>query len=152
MLYGFLGVSRSFFGGNYPKKRKIIGKNRKAPASLLYHEGSADTLYDSVHREIFSLPDETVIYPAHDYKGWTTSTVGEEKAHNPRLTKSKEEFVDTVVTMYHNDGDAKGQRASPPRHFSTHPHTSPQVNFRAMWAATSASSRRTRGSLWVALP
>lgn len=54
--------------------------------------GSSDTLYDSVHSQIFTLPDETAVYPAHDYKGATSSSVKEEKACNPRLTKTKEEF------------------------------------------------------------
>jgi sulfur dioxygenase len=60
-----------------------------------FQGGSPDTLYDSVTREILSLPDRTVLWPAHDYTGRTTTTVGEEKAHNPRLgsSKTKEEFV-----------------------------------------------------------
>jgi sulfur dioxygenase len=60
-----------------------------------FQGGSANTLYDSVHREIFTLPDATLIYPGHDYNGRSVSTVGEEKAHNPRLMlqMSKEDFV-----------------------------------------------------------
>jgi len=57
-----------------------------------FQEGCSETLYNSVMTQIFSLPDEYSIYPAHDYKGLTVSTVGEEKKHNPRLTKSLEEF------------------------------------------------------------
>merc|ERR1719158_1952272 len=41
-----------------------------------FQGGSAADLYDSVHRELFSLPDECVVYPAHDYKGFTLSTIG----------------------------------------------------------------------------
>jgi len=58
-----------------------------------FQEGSADTLYESVHGKILSLPDDTLLYPAHDYKGHMVTTVDEEKRLNPRLTKSKEEFV-----------------------------------------------------------
>ncbi len=50
-----------------------------------FQQGDAATLYDSVHEQIFSLPEDTHIWPGHDYRGRTTSTVGEEKAHNPRL-------------------------------------------------------------------
>ena len=50
-------------------------------------------LYDSVWSQILSLPDSTTIWPAHDYNGRTCTTVGEEKRHNPRLTKTKEDFV-----------------------------------------------------------
>jgi len=58
-----------------------------------FQGGSADTLYSSVWSRILSLPDSTTLYPAHDYKGQTASTVGEEKKYNPRLTKTREEFV-----------------------------------------------------------
>jgi sulfur dioxygenase len=43
--------------------------------------------------QLFTLPDDTAVYPAHDYKGYTVSTIGEERRLNPRLSKSKEEFV-----------------------------------------------------------
>ena len=50
-----------------------------------FQQGDAATLFHSVWTQILSLPDDTVVYPGHDYKGRTASTVGEEKAHNPRL-------------------------------------------------------------------
>ncbi len=50
-----------------------------------FQQGDAGTLYDSVHRELFSLPDTFAVYPGHDYQGRTASTVGEEKRFNPRL-------------------------------------------------------------------
>ncbi len=49
-----------------------------------FQNGDAIAQYASIQR-ILALPDDTAIYPAHDYKGWTVSTVGEERAHNPRL-------------------------------------------------------------------
>uniref|UniRef100_A0A1A8AMG1 Ethylmalonic encephalopathy 1 n=1 Tax=Nothobranchius furzeri TaxID=105023 RepID=A0A1A8AMG1_NOTFU len=55
--------------------------------------GCASRLYESIHTKIFTLPDECLVYPAHDYLGQTVSTVGEERRFNPRLTKTKEEFV-----------------------------------------------------------
>jgi len=58
-----------------------------------FQQGNAGTLFESVHREIFSLPDDCVVYPAHDYKGNTCSTVLEEKTLNPRLSKTKDEFI-----------------------------------------------------------
>lgn len=64
-----------------------------------FQEGSADTLYDSVHGQILSLPDDYTLYPAHDYKGLTATTVEEEKKFNPRLTKSKEEFIDIMNNL-----------------------------------------------------
>jgi sulfur dioxygenase len=52
-----------------------------------------------VRDQIFSLPDETEVYPAHDYKGHRLSTVGEEKTHNPRLGKGKDEFVEIMANL-----------------------------------------------------
>lgn len=59
-----------------------------------FQQGSAEKLYDSIHRKLFSLPETTKVYPAHDYKGQTVSTIALEKKFNPRLggEKSKEEF------------------------------------------------------------
>lgn len=60
-----------------------------------FQQGDARRLYASVHDQIFSLPDGCAIYPGHDYKGRTRSTVAEEKAFNPRLGggRSEDEFV-----------------------------------------------------------
>lgn len=50
--------------------------------------------YDSIVNKLFKLPDDTTVYPAHDYKGWTSSSIGEEKQHNPRLAgKSVAEYA-----------------------------------------------------------
>lgn len=63
-----------------------------------FQSGDAETLYNSIHNKIFSLPDETLIYPAHDYDSRFISTVAQEKARNPRLGagKSKEEFIEIM--------------------------------------------------------
>nr|GMD90261.1 persulfide dioxygenase ETHE1 homolog, mitochondrial-like [Ipomoea batatas] len=58
-----------------------------------FQGGSSYQLYESVHSQIFSLPKDTLVYPAHDYKGFTVSTVGEEIQYNPRLTKDKVLFL-----------------------------------------------------------
>ncbi|KAK9514180.1 hypothetical protein VZT92_027666 [Zoarces viviparus] len=58
-----------------------------------FQQGSPEKLYESIHQKIFTLPDQCLVYPAHDYLGQTASTVGEERKFNPRLTKSLEEFV-----------------------------------------------------------
>ncbi|XP_050344445.1 persulfide dioxygenase ETHE1, mitochondrial [Nymphalis io] len=58
-----------------------------------FQEGSPESLYNSVHTKIFTLPDHYTLYPAHDYKGQTATTVAEEKKYNPRLTKPLKEFI-----------------------------------------------------------
>lgn len=60
-----------------------------------FQGGSAETLYDSVHTQLFSLPNDVRVFPGHDYSEQRSSTIGQEKANNPRLGggKSKDEFV-----------------------------------------------------------
>ena len=59
-----------------------------------FQGGNASILFNSIMSKIFNLPDETLIYPCHDYNGHKVSCVGQEKAINPRLAgKSIEEFV-----------------------------------------------------------
>jgi glyoxylase-like metal-dependent hydrolase (beta-lactamase superfamily II) len=60
-----------------------------------FQNGDAATLFRSVHEKIFSLPDDTLVYPGHDYQQRRVSSVGQERARNPRLGggKSIDEFV-----------------------------------------------------------
>jgi len=53
-----------------------------------FQQGSPQRLFRSVRERVFSLPDECLIYPAHDYRGLTCSSVAEEKMYNPRLAES----------------------------------------------------------------
>ena len=59
-----------------------------------FQNGDARMQYDSLFNKLLKLPDETLVFPAHDYKGDTVSTIGEEKLYNPRLrVRSAEEYV-----------------------------------------------------------
>jgi sulfur dioxygenase len=60
-----------------------------------FQSGDAATLYRSIHQQFFSLPDETLVYPCHDYEGRFVSTIAQEKKRNPRLGNGKtlEQFV-----------------------------------------------------------
>lgn len=64
-----------------------------------FQQGDARTLYRSVHDQILSLPDNTWLYPGHDYKGRTVTTVAEEKRYNPRLTLSEDAFVELMAGL-----------------------------------------------------
>ncbi len=56
--------------------------------------GDAGTQYDSITGKLFGLPDDTLVFPAHDYRGNTQSTIGEEKQHNPRIAgRSREQYM-----------------------------------------------------------
>ena len=54
-----------------------------------FQAGDAATLYRSIHEKLFSLPDETLVYPGHDYEGRFISSIAQEKKRNPRLGDGK---------------------------------------------------------------
>ena len=65
-----------------------------------FQNGDPRAQYDSIFNKLLKLPDETMIFPAHDYKGETVSTIGEEKAFNPRLqVKSIDQYVDLMNSL-----------------------------------------------------
>lgn len=66
-----------------------------------FQQGSSEKLYDSVHEKLFHFPDETLIYPAHDYRGQTSSTIGLERKFNPRLgdDKTKDDFKKIMAEL-----------------------------------------------------
>lgn len=66
-----------------------------------FQSGDARSLYRSIHEKFFTLPDETLVYPCHDYEGRFVSTIAQEKTRNPRLgqNKSLEEFVAIMENM-----------------------------------------------------
>ena len=66
-----------------------------------FQGGDATTLYGSVHQKIFGLGDDALVYPAHDYNQRHVSSVGQEKARNPRLGggKSVDEFVAIMAAL-----------------------------------------------------
>jgi glyoxylase-like metal-dependent hydrolase (beta-lactamase superfamily II) len=65
-----------------------------------FQSGDAGTLYDSVTQRLFTLPDETLVYPGHDYRGHTVSTIGEEKQWNPRFRdRSRTDFIELMNSL-----------------------------------------------------
>jgi sulfur dioxygenase len=65
-----------------------------------FQSGSADALYSSLTDVLFTLPDDTQVWPGHDYKGRTSSTIGQEKAHNSRVAgKTREQFIATMNAL-----------------------------------------------------
>jgi glyoxylase-like metal-dependent hydrolase (beta-lactamase superfamily II)/rhodanese-related sulfurtransferase len=66
-----------------------------------FQNGSARAQYDSIFGRLLKLPDETMVFPAHDYKGDTVSTIGEEKRFNPRLqVRSMDEYVTLMDNLH----------------------------------------------------
>ena len=86
--YSFLMQDRVFTGDTL----LIRGTGRTD-----FQNGSARAQYESLFNKLLKLPEETLVFPAHDYKGDTVSTIGEEKRYNPRLqVKSVDEYVDLM--------------------------------------------------------
>jgi glyoxylase-like metal-dependent hydrolase (beta-lactamase superfamily II)/rhodanese-related sulfurtransferase len=89
--YSFLWGDRVFTGDTL----LIRGTGRTD-----FQNGDPRAQYDSIFNKLLKLPDKTLVYPAHDYKGETVSTIGEEKLFNPRLkVKSIDEYVDLMNNL-----------------------------------------------------
>ena len=89
--YSFLTHDRVFTGDTL----LIRGTGRTD-----FQNGSARAQYESLFGKLLKLPEETLVFPAHDYKGDMVSTIGEEKRHNPRLqVKSVDEYVDLMSKL-----------------------------------------------------
>src|SRR5580700_4637071 len=83
--YSFLWADRVFTGDTL----LIRGTGRTD-----FQNGDPRAQYESIFHRLLRLPDETMVFPAHDYKGDTVSTIGEEKRYNPRLqVKSVDEYI-----------------------------------------------------------
>ena len=65
-----------------------------------FQGGDASRLFDSVTERLFALPDGTLVYPAHDYRGLSVSTIGEEKLFNPRFARqSRQQFIELMANL-----------------------------------------------------
>jgi sulfur dioxygenase len=65
-----------------------------------FQNGNAKQQYNSLFNRLLNLPDNTLVYPAHDYKGWMVSSISEEKKHNPRLqVKGLDEYVELMNSL-----------------------------------------------------
>ena len=89
--YSFLMQDRVFTGDTL----LIRGTGRTD-----FQNGDPRAQYDSIFNRLMKLPEDTLVYPAHDYKGDTVSTIGEEKRHNPRLqVRSVDEYVELMANL-----------------------------------------------------
>jgi sulfur dioxygenase len=89
--YSFIAADRVFTGDTL----LIRGTGRTD-----FQNGDARAQYESIFGRLLKLPESTLVYPAHDYKGDTVSTIGEEKAFNPRLqVKSVDEYVELMNSL-----------------------------------------------------
>jgi glyoxylase-like metal-dependent hydrolase (beta-lactamase superfamily II)/rhodanese-related sulfurtransferase len=89
--YSFLMADRVFTGDTL----LIRGTGRTD-----FQNGSARAQYESIFGRLLKLPDDTLVFPAHDYKGDTVSTIGEERRYNPRLqVRSVDEYIELMANL-----------------------------------------------------
>jgi sulfur dioxygenase len=137
--YSFLLADRVFTGDTL----LIRGTGRTD-----FQNGDPRAQYDSIFNKLLKLPDETLVYPAHDYKGDTVSTIGEEKFFNPRLkVGSIDEYVDLMNNL----------KLPNPKMMDVAVPANMQVGLRqeaiarAGWAVSAAAARALVGRSDVAL-
>jgi sulfur dioxygenase len=95
--------------GHTPDSISLLAKDRVFTGDVLFIHGTgrADFAggdpgiqYNSIVRKLFTLPDQTLVFPAHDYRGHTQSTIGEEKQSNPRLAgKSRDDYINLMNNL-----------------------------------------------------
>src|SRR5271155_2996083 len=95
--------------GHTPDSISLLAGDRVFTGDVLFIHGTgrADFAggdpgiqYDSIARQLFTLPDQTLVFPAHDYRGHTQSTIGEEKRSNPRLAgKSRDDYINLMNNL-----------------------------------------------------
>ncbi|MFL6798837.1 MAG: MBL fold metallo-hydrolase [Xanthobacteraceae bacterium] len=113
-----------------------------------FQNGNPRAQYDSIFGRLLQLPEPTLVYPAHDYKGDTVSTIGEEKAFNPRLqVKSIEEYVELMNNL--KLGSPKMMDVAVPANMKVGLHQ--EEIARRGWAVTAAEALNLVGKPAVAL-
>jgi sulfur dioxygenase len=103
IMLGEVGLRVIFTPGHTPDGISLSIADRVLTGDvLLIHStgrtdfagGDAGEEYDAIMQKLFTLPDETLVFPAHDYRGHTQSTIGEEKRSNPKIAgRSREDYV-----------------------------------------------------------
>jgi glyoxylase-like metal-dependent hydrolase (beta-lactamase superfamily II)/rhodanese-related sulfurtransferase len=113
-----------------------------------FQNGDPRAQFESLFGKLLKLPDETRIFPAHDYKGDTVSTIGEEKAFNPRLqVQSVDEYVELMNSL--NLPNPKMMDVAVPA--NTHIGLAQEDIRRRGWAVTAAEALQLLGAPEVAL-
>jgi glyoxylase-like metal-dependent hydrolase (beta-lactamase superfamily II) len=113
-----------------------------------FQNGDPRAQYESIFGRLLKLPETTLVYPAHDYKGDTVSTIGEEKACNPRLqVKSVEEYVELMNNL--KLSSPKMMDVAVPANMKVGLHQ--EEIARRGWAVTAAEALALAGKPGVAL-
>jgi sulfur dioxygenase len=113
-----------------------------------FQNGDPRAQYDSIFHRLLRLPDETMVFPAHDYKGDTVSTIGEEKRYNPRLqVRSVDEYAALMNSL--NLSNPKMMDVAVPANMRQ--GLAQQEIARRGWAVTAEQARELVGSRDIVL-
>jgi glyoxylase-like metal-dependent hydrolase (beta-lactamase superfamily II) len=113
-----------------------------------FQNGDPRAQYESIFNRLLRLPDETMVFPAHDYKGDTVSTIAEEKRYNPRLqVKSMDEYVTLMNNL--NLSNPKMMDVAVPANMRQ--GLAQQEIARRGWAVTAEQARDLVGSRDIVL-
>jgi len=109
LMVGKLAMKVLYTPGHTPDSISLLFDGRVLTGDNLLIRGTGRTdfaggdpgaQYDSITEKLFALPDETLVFPAHDYRGNTHSSIGEEKRLNPRLVgKTREEYIEIMNNL-----------------------------------------------------
>ena len=104
-----IGVKALYTPGHTDDSYSFVMKDRVFSGDTLlirgtgrtdFQNGDPGAQYDSLFNKLLVLPEETLVYPAHDYEGRTCSSIGEERRHNPRLqVKSRQAYIDQMDAL-----------------------------------------------------
>ena len=89
-------ISVSIDGAIFTGDTLLIGGTGRTD----FQNGSSAALYKSIWEKLMTLDDNTKVYPAHNYRGQINSTIGDERAHNPRLALGEKEFI-KIMDAHH---------------------------------------------------
>jgi rhodanese-related sulfurtransferase len=109
IVIGRLKLRVLYTPGHTPDSISLYGDGRVLTGDVLlvggtgrtdFAGGDAGAQYDSITGKLFALPDDTLVYPAHDYRGHTHSTIGQEKRSNPRIAgRTREEYIALMASL-----------------------------------------------------
>jgi sulfur dioxygenase len=106
---GDIALKVFYTPGHTPDSISLYGPNTVFTGDVLliggtgradFAGGDAGQQYDAITQKLFTLPDDTIVFPAHDYRGNTCSTIGREKQQNPRIAgRTREEYVALMASI-----------------------------------------------------
>ncbi len=116
-----------------------------------FQNGDALAQYDSLFNKLLRLPDDTLVYPCHDYKGDTVSTIGEERAHNPRLQVGSAAEYAAIMNNLHLPNPKMMDVAVPANRSIAFAPADPAISANTLSVEQAIAEQETSGATFVDL-